>query len=743
MNGNSTQRKEGASCQPCPEGGMKGWKSCLPTTRWRAESRRIAMRLSHYAGLAIMVVMERNKERWNASSWPTHKELSFVVLKRAVCALLFASLTSLALAQKPSRDLTEMDIEELLNIEVTSVSKKKQSLSKSPAAIYVLTQEDICCSGATSIPELLRMVPGLNVAQIDANKWAISARGFNRLFANKMLVLIDGRSVYTPLFSGVYWDVQDTLLEDVERIEVIRGPGATLWGANAVNGVINIITKSAKDTQGGLLTTGVGTQENGFGGLRYGGKLGDNAGYRFYTKYFNRDNSALLSGGEAADGWDMLRGGFRVDWTVSGDNSLTFQGDIYDGDVGGTPTITSLFPPFSKSISQEIKVRGGNVLGRWNRDLSDTSQIEFQVYYDRTERQEATPGEVRDTFDLDFQHRFAPGKGQGIVWGLGYRVSTDKTDGTFTLSFDPESRTDHLFSGFIQDEIMFIGDRLHLTLGSKFEHNDYTGLEVQPSMKFLWAFHDRQTLWGAVSRADRTPSRTHANIRINAAVFPGQGGLTLLSIFGNQNQKSEHLLAYELGYRSRPGQRISIDIATFYHRYHDLQSTEPSDPFFESSPTPPHLVVPLNFDNKLEGATYGAELSTNWHPTSLWRLSAGYSWLQVQLRPDPSSRDSGAELAEGTSPEHQFSVRSHLNLPRNLKLDTALYYVDRLATLNVPSYVRLDTRLGWHRSDAIAMSIGLQNLLDDRHLEFVDMHSRYKSPTQVKRSVYGKITWRF
>ena len=311
MNGNSTQRKEGASCQPWPEGRMKGWKSCRWTTRWRDESRRIAMRLAHSAGLAIMVVMERNKERWNASSWPTHKELSFVVLKRAVCALLLASVTSLVLAQRPSRDLTQMDIEELLNIEVTSVSKKQQRLFESPAAIYVLTQEDICCSGATSIPELLRMVPGLHVAQIDANKWAISARGFNGLFANKMLVLIDGRSVYTPLFSGVHWDVQDTSLEDVERIEVIRGPGATLWGANAVNGVINIITKSAKDTQGGLLTMGVGTQENGFGGLRYGGKLGDNAGYRFYTKYFNRDNSALLSGGEAADGWDMLRGGFR------------------------------------------------------------------------------------------------------------------------------------------------------------------------------------------------------------------------------------------------------------------------------------------------------------------------------------------------------------------------------------------------------------------------------------------------
>jgi len=622
---------------------------------------------------------------------------------------------------------------------VTSVSKKEQKLSEAAAAIDVITQDDIRRSGATSIPEALRVVPGLQVARLDANKWAVSARGFNGRFANKLLVLIDGRSVYTPLFSGVWWDAQNVLLEDIARIEVIRGPGATLWGANAVNGVINIITKDAKDTQGGLVTIGHGTEERGFGEFRYGGTLGDNAHYRVYARYFDRERSVAASGDYGADEWDVAQGGLRVDWEVSDSDSLTLQGDIHSGTVGERQTMASLSPPYEQTFDNDDDVAGGNILGRWNHTFSDTSGMSFQLYYDRSDRDHMIIGEVRDTFDLDFQHRFALDDRHEIVWGLGYRLSRDDIDNSFTLSFDPDSRNDQLLSAFVQDEITLIEDQLKLTPGAKLEHNDYTGFEFQPSARLLWMPHEKHTVWAAVSRAVRTPSRVESYGRVNRYVLPPA---TLMSMFGDRDFDSEELLAHELGYRVQPMDRLSLDIATFYNIYENLRTVELGTPFPETSPAPPHLVVPLFADNKMDGETYGIEVAADWRPLDWWRLEAGYTYLQVVLHLDDDSTDTLSEGAEGESPHNQFSLRSSMDLPRNLELDSCLRYVDNLPGLGVDSYLTLDVRLGWKPTENLELFVVGQNLLDSHHAEFESTFFGVHA-TEVEHSVYAGLTWRF
>jgi iron complex outermembrane recepter protein len=590
------------------------------------------------------------------------------------------------------------------------------------------------------------MVPGLNVARIDANKWAISARGLNARFSNKLLVLVDGRTVYDPLFSGVYWDVQDMLLADVDRIEVIRGPAGTLWGANAVNGVISIITKSAKDTQGGLVSAGGGSEERVFGDLRYGGKLGDNAYYRVYAKYFNRASFVDASGHDAHDQWDVARGGFRFDWDLSNNDGLTLHGDYYNGNFGDTVVIPSLSPPFAQTVVGDFPIAGGNLLGRWTHALSTTSEMALQLYYDRTERQDAVHREIRDTFDLEFQHRFAIRRRQEVVWGLGYRFTTDDIRGSSFVSFDPASRGLHVFSAFLQDDVTLVDERLRLTLGSKFEHNGYTGFEFQPNARLLWTPHRQHTIWAAASRAVRIPSRFEHDASVVVAALPGPSALCPVSLcetvaFGNREFKSETLLAYEVGYRLQPVPQLSLDIATFYNVYDNLRTSEPGIPFSQNSLSPSPLVLPLRPENRMNGEIYGAEVAVNWAVTDRWKLSLGYSWLQVQLHLKPSSRASDAESAEGSSPQNQFHLRSYLDLPYRLKFDAALYYVDHLANPSVPSYLRLDARIGWHPTDAVEISLGLQNLLDNRHQEFGP--SLLVNSTEIERSVYGKITWRF
>src|SRR5882672_11508804 len=461
-------------------------------------------------------------------------------------------------------DVTAITLEDLMDLQVTSVSKRAQKLADAAAAIFVITQDDIRRSGASSIPEALRMVPGLEVARIDENKWAIGSRGFNGRFDNKLLVLIDGRSVYTPLFSGVYWNVQDVLLEDVDRIEVIRGPGATLWGANAVNGVINVITKKAKATQGGLVSAGAGSQERAAGGVRYGGKLGNNTYYRAYTKYFDWGPSAYPSGMTAHDGWDALRGGFRADWTPAGANSLTLQGDIYRSRFDETLTVASLSAPYSNTFPNDGKYSGGNILGRWNH-TSERSSMSLQMYYDNTTiTDHSLFGDHQNILDLDFQHGFHVGDSQQFVWGLGYRSIRDKNDPSFTVSLQPNQVTLNQFSTFVQDEISLVDNRLQITLGSKFERNEFTGFEVEPNARLLWNLTPNQSIWTAVSRAVRTPALTEEGLRLNSAVIPPGTPSNpaplpaVVAVFGSHQFKSEDLLAYELGYRVQAAKNLSL-----------------------------------------------------------------------------------------------------------------------------------------------------------------------------------------
>jgi len=645
-------------------------------------------------------------------------------------------------------DLTELSLEDLMNIEITSVAKKAQKLSEAAAAIFVITQEDIRRSGVTSIPEALRMVPGLQVARIDANKWAITSRGFNGRFSNKLLVLMDGRTVYTPLFSGVYWDMRDTLLEDVDRIEVIRGPGAALWGANAVNGVINIITKRSEDTQGGLVVAGAGTEERGFGAVRYGGKLGQDAYCRVYAKYFNRDSAVFASGEDASDEWDVSRAGFRMDWQGAGPDALTLQGDLYDGETGETVITKSLDPSEPPTFDEDNDISGANLLGRWRHTISDTSEMALQVYYDRTERNGVILDQIHDTLDIDFQHQFTLGQRHEIVWGLGYRFVSDDISNTFYGSWDPHSRDDDLYSGFVQDDITLIKDRLRLTLGSKFEHNDYTGSEIQPNARLMWSPHEGHSIWTAVSRAVRTPSRTEHDGRLNITVLPPGSllpvfpGHVVVGVVGDGDYDSEELLAYELGYRVQPTERLSVDIATFYNDYSNLRTLEPGDPFPELSPLPPHLAFLSRADNRMEGETYGVEVAADWRPLDWWGLKATYTYLQIQLDVDRDSGDTISESAEGESPHQQVSLRSSMDMMQDLALDCWVRYMDDLPSQNMDSYITLDVRLGWKVRENVELSVVGQNLLDDRHPEyepeFVDT-----IPTEVQRSVYGKVTWQF
>jgi len=630
-----------------------------------------------------------------------------------------------------------------MNISVTSVSKKQQTIWETPAASFVITQEEIRRSGATSIPEVLRLVPGLQVARISSHKWAISSRGFNGKFSDKLLVMMDGRTLYTPLFSGVEWDSQDTMLEDIDRIEVIRGPGATMWGANAVNGVIHIITKPAKETQGGLVTAGGGDHENGFGGFRYGAQLGSKAFVRGYAKYFRRDHLHGANGDSNRDQWGAARGGFRLDWDLSERDALTLQGDLYQNGMNEWRTAALITPPYSLRFHDEETANGQNILARWKRRLSGASDFALQYYYDRNHRDKYTLGQARDTVDIDFQHRLAVSEGHEVLWGAGYRRYTDAFRNTFQITFQPASRATDLMAAFIQDEISLQPDRLKLTLGSKFEHHDFMGLQIQPAARLYWTPHRRHSLWLGVSRAVATPARANRDMRVNVSVFPTGPGrpLGMISLIGKPDLRTSRLLAFEAGYRGQLSKRFSIDFAAFHNRYGNLEFVESGAPFLEREPAPAHTVTPLSFHDEIDGETAGVETLATWHATRVWRLIAAHSLLKINMRPDARGRSFGLS-EERSSPRHQGQFRSALDLHKRFEWDTTLYYVGALPALEIPAYLRLDSRIGWSARGGLEFSLVGQNLLNDRHLEFLTEDSSAPR-TYMGRAAYGKITWRF
>lgn len=637
-------------------------------------------------------------------------------------------------------DLTEVSIENLMNMEVTSVSKKEQKLSQVAAAIYVITQEDIRRSGALNIPDLLRVVPGLDVAQINSNTWAISARGFNSEFANKLLVLIDGRAVYTPLFGGAYWGTQDVPLEDIDRIEVIRGPGGTVWGANAVDGVISIITKKAGDTQGGLVTGGGGTQAQEFGTLQYGGKIKDDSSYRIFAKYQNNDHLSDLNGQDGEDGWHLLHGSFRVDSKLSAKDSLTTQGDIYTGEEGAVIVHSVFTPPENIDVQRIAVLSGGNILGRWDHTFSSRSDTTVQFYFDRYRRGGPESDEVRDTFDFDFQNHRVLGARQDLIWGVGYRHTADLDIGTVDQAFLPPKFSGNLFSAFVQDQIALKPDCLSLYVGSKLENNYFTGFDLEPSARLAWTPSKRKTFWAAISRASRTPTRRDVGLNAALAALPGPAEVALL---GNPDFQSEHVIAYEVGYRAQPIDRLSLAITMFFNNYHGLESIETLPSFFEPNATPPLLVLPKSLGNLMYGTTEGLEIYLNWKITNRWTLSPGYSFLEMHLHTDAISLDtfSGADT-EGSNPGHEAQLRSHVELSSKFAWDTSAYYVGALRAQFVPSYTRLDSQLTWRLGEALTLSAAGQNLLKDHHSEFNDQLQSVDS-SQVKRSAYAKITWQF
>jgi len=638
------------------------------------------------------------------------------------------------LRAQENRDLSSLSVDDLLNVEVTSVSRKGQKLSDTAAAVFVVTQDDIRRSGATSIPEILRMVPGLDVARVNGNGWAISARGSNGQFANKLLVMIDGRSVYTPLFSGVFWDVQDTLLEDIERIEVIRGPGGTLWGANAVNGVINIITKHSIETQGSLLSTGGGAAEGAFAAGRFGGSMGPNGFYRAYGKSFDRP--ASVGGTDPShDALSMGRAGFRADWTAHGGDNFTAQGDVYRGTAEAMGILVDPASPFADR-SALTHVAGNDLQFRWTSIQSSRSDTTVQAFYDYTAR--ADPGLVlgRRTFDLDFQHHLRLGSRNDTVWGAGYRLSDDRAAGP-GFQLVRNSTVASLVSAFVEDEIKATS-RLRVTVGTKIQYEQSSHLQLQPTLRLLFKVSDRQTLWGAFTSAVRTPAETELYGRLIVGAFPdGSGNAGLIVVNGNTSLKPERVASLEAGYRWQVSPSIDFDATAFRNRMTSLIEGELSTPYLDPSG---RTIIPLLAENDGRGRAYGGELLLTDAVTPNWNVTAAYSYFELASINHEGVRTTMETNA--TAPRHQLQLRSFLQLPRQLEIDTTAFYVGRIGNA-VPAYLRLDAQLTWHPVKRWELSVSGQNLLHARHMEFIGADGENTLSSPAQRTINGRITWRF
>jgi iron complex outermembrane recepter protein len=654
----------------------------------------------------------------------------------SLCSSELHARTQAQLASTSS--LKSLSLEELMDVEVTSVSRTEETLGGAAAAIAVVTNEDIRRSGATSIPEALRMVPGIHVARRNSDSWAVSSRGFSSINSEKLLVLSDTRSIYTPLVSGVQWDVQDYLMEDIDRIEVIRGPGAALWGSNAVNGVINITTKSARDTQGLYLEGSTGTEEQAIAGMRHGGTIGENGYFRVFAKYFDRDETFHADRGKSDD-WRLGHVGFRGDWDQSEDDTVTLQGDMYRGNIGELGPAVSIIGRQGPQGDLNVDVSGGNVLGRWRHTISADSDWQFRAYYDHTHRNDPSYVDDLDTIDLDFQHRWAPAYGHELLWGLNYRYTDSRNDGRIIFALDPPAAQDSLFSGFVQDQVSLL-DSLRLTLGTKLEHNDFSGFEVQPSVRLAWDVAPAQTAWASVSRAVRVPTRLERDIAIDVS---NPAGNPIVRLLGNKAFDAERLIAYELGYRWQALQSLFVDVALFHNRYQGLSSLELGAPFID--PRDGRTVFPIVNENLTDGHSQGLETLLTFTPLPTWRLSASYSYMTLSLDPHGQDLNRG-RFYEGATPKHQFGLRSFLDLPADFQVDAQFRYLSDIESNpqlvsggHIDAYSELDLRLAWRGWRQIELSLVGQNLLHDRHLEFGTPVTR----GEIERSVYGKVAWNF
>ncbi|MCG8382269.1 MAG: TonB-dependent receptor [Gammaproteobacteria bacterium] len=692
----------------------------------------------------IKPLVYRCNRKAKHSDPPVRSRLQLSSLLIGVWVLLSTQLA--AADMEKLKRLKSFSLEELAEVEVSIGGKLAQKASDIPAAVYVITQDDIRSSGATNIPEVLRMVPGLHVARIDANKWIVSSRGFSSRITNKLLVMIDGRSVYSPLFSGVLWEQQDLVLEDVDRIEVIRGPGAAVWGANAVNGVINILTRHTAQTQGTLLTGTAGTEQS-IAVVRNGGKLAEDAHYRAYLKYRYQDDSQTFSGDDAKDALDDLRAGFRVDWAQSERDTFSFMGDAYTSETSEQITTLDLEPPnYAKLREDDIQFSGANLVGKWKRTYADGAQSELKTYVDYTERKQWILDENRSLFDIDYRYQTLLGSYHDLSFGAGYRYSKDQQkDGNYSEGqvrvYSPSSKTEHLYSAFVQDDMELQEGQWWLTLGTKLEHNDYTGYEVQPNLRLRWQVNPVHMTWGAISRAVRTPSRAERDgFLVTGQIDPGPPPVAPI-LEGSDAFDSEELVAYELGYRFQPTKHVGLDANVFFNDYDQLQSFEYSRT--GSAPAPITAVGNVfNPSNQLYGETYGAELSFFWRAGEHWQWRVNYSFLEINLETTESSTDIRSERFEGYSPEHQFNILSSYQWVPGLRLNAFIRYVDALPSLGVDEYLELDLGAEWQINPSVTLSVYGRNLLNDAHTEA--MPSLFATmPTEVEREFYMKLTGHF
>ena len=663
--------------------------------------------------------------------------LSLLLLVLAATQLSYGESTA---DDQAGKSLKQLTLEQLGNVEVTTVTKEPETVWNTAAAIYVITQEDIQRSGVTSIPDALRLAPGVEVARISSDEWAIGIRGFGSRLSRSVLVLIDGRSVYSTLTAGVYWEVQDTVLEDIDRIEVIRGPGGTIWGPNAVNGVINIITKSSKETQGGLVSAGGGDVEQGFAEARYGGAKSDHLSYRFYGKGFAR-GAEFHPDGFNYDPWQGGQAGFRMDWAANTRDQFTLQGDIYDDAAGESVQAATYNPPSEKTVEGYARLSGGNIVWNWKRTLGKKKDFQLTAYYDRTNRHELNFGDLRNTVSVDFLERFQA-KRQEISWGLGLWLSHgDELEVISGLTFVPPMITDQLYTAFLQDEVSLVPNRLSLIAGTKFLKTNFTGPLFQPSVRLLYTPTSRQTIWAAVTHAVRTPAQVERDFFLSSFLGTAPDGLPFFARFNaNRNFRSEELNGYELGYRQLMRSKVYLDIAGFFNQYHDLLSEDITGPIsVETDPAPTHLLLPAEFGNGLKATTEGGEIGPEWRPKSYWRLRASYSFLEMHVERGRGSLDIGtAPIIQGSSPQHQLLYQSNLDLPKSLTADFQVRYVSRLLSQGVPPYWTGDAQLAWYATKQIRLAVVGQNLFQPYHYEAL---YDPRGLVGIKRSVYGKVTW--
>jgi iron complex outermembrane recepter protein len=654
--------------------------------------------------------------------------------------LVLVAVPSPGLAQSRAPDLSQVSIEDLMNIEVTSASRKEQRAADVAAAVFVITHDDIRRSGMTTLPDLLRLAPGVNVAQINSNKWAVSVRGFNAMYANKLLVLVDGRNIYSRIFSGVLWDTEDLMLDDIDRIEVIRGPGAALWGANAVNAVINIVTKAAADTQGGLVRVDAG-RAGEQAGVRYGGTLGA-ASYRLYSQWSGRDQSLIGPGTRANDASHNVTTGFRADWATRPD-AFMVQGDFTAGQARALwPNLDSQTAAREPIVDDPSDSQGGHLLGRWTRTRTGGATLQVQSFVDIAGRQEPVGDYRRRAFDLDTQYHTTGRGHQDLVAGAGYRFIDERFDGRVGVALTPAQNSSSLLTAFVQDEIGFLANRLAVTLGSQLQYDSVAGAGVQPTARVMWKGLPRQRVWAAMSRALRTPSLNDLGLRLDYPPVPSGAGLPLfVRALGNPSAQTEQLVDVEVGYRLEIGTNASIDVTGFGGRYDHLVTNELAAPLVEFVPSPRILVVGQT-GNELEATTRGLEIAGQWAPLHTLRVDGSYTAFQMSPHPSAASQDPSAATTAGNAPRAQWQLRATFSPVARATLNAAMFHVGRLEQLQVSAYTRADVGAEWRFTSGLSVMATGQNLFDAAHAEFAGPHSLLL-PTQVPRSASLRLRWAF